>query len=1068
MSELLVYKASAGSGKTFTLAVEYIKLLILNPRAYRQILAVTFTNKATAEMKERILSQLYGIQIGDKDSEAYLNRIKEETKRTEQEIREAAGIALGYMLHDYSRFRVETIDSFFQSVMRNLARELELSPNLNIELNNAEVLSDAVDSMIEKLGPTSPVLAWLLDYINERIADDKRWNVSDEVKNFGRNIFDEGYIEKGEGLRQRLRNPDTIKEYRKQLKALETEILEQMKGFYDQFEGELEGHALTADELKNGSRGIGSYFRKLNNGILSNDIRNATVEKCLEDAKHWATKTSPRFADIIDLAKSSLMQILEDAEKLRSKNNLLLNSCRLSLQHLNKVQLLANIDEEVRQLNHDNNRFLLSDTNALLHQLVKDGDSSFVFEKIGTNIRNVMIDEFQDTSRMQWGNFKLLLLEGLSQGADSLIVGDVKQSIYRWRNGDWGILNGLNDRIEHFPIKVKTLATNRRSETNVIRFNNQIFTAAVNYLNEVYKKQLGKDCDDLQKAYADVVQESPRSVQKGYVKATFLEPDEAHDYTDQTLISLGEEVEHLLSSGVRLNNIAILVRKNKSIPRIADYFDKELHYKIVSDEAFRLDASLAICMMIDALRFLSDESNKIARAQLAIAYQNEVLQKNLDWNTLLLLPIENYLPPAFLEKQKELRLMPLYELLEELFSIFKMSHIEEQDAYLFAFFDAVTDYLQSNSSELDGFIRYWDETLCSKTIPSGEVEGIRIFSIHKSKGLEFHTVLLPFCDWKLENETNNQLVWCAPQEAPFNAMDILPINYSTQMAESIYGNDYLLERLQLWVDNLNLLYVAFTRAGKNLIFWCKKGQKGTMSELLANALPQVAAREGDENWDEKEPYENGELCPSKYTGTDKHRPAPPKTSANRLAQKPDKLPVHMESMRHDIEFRQSNRSADFIQGVDEEESDNRFINRGRLLHTLFSAIETEKDIDNAIDQLVFEGIIGKPETEKSIRELTHHAFSLLQVQDWYSGNWHLFNECDIIWQERGELHTRRPDRVMMRGNEIVVIDFKFGKQNKKYNKQVQGYMQLLTRMGYLKENIKGYLWYVEEDLIEKV
>ena len=266
-----------------------------------------------------------------------------------------------------------------------------------------------------------------------------------------------------------------------------------MKGFYDQFEGELEGHALTADELKNGSRGIGSYFRKLNNGILSNDIRNATVEKCLEDAKHWATKTSPRFADIIDLAKSSLMQILEDAEKLRSKNNLLLNSCRLSLQHLNKVQLLANIDEEVRQLNHDNNRFLLSDTNALLHQLVKDGDFLFsCFEK-DRNQHPQCHD--RRVSRHQpdaMGNFKLLLLEGLSQGADSLIVGDVKQSIYRWRNGDWGILNGLNDRIEHFPIKVKTLATNRRSETNIIRFNNQIFTAAVNYLNEVYKNSWAK------------------------------------------------------------------------------------------------------------------------------------------------------------------------------------------------------------------------------------------------------------------------------------------------------------------------------------------------------------------------------------------------------------------------------------------------------------------------------------------------------------------------------------------------------------------------------------------------
>lgn len=284
--ELLVYKASAGSGKTFTLAVEYIKLLILNPRAYRQILAVTFTNKATAEMKERILSQLYGIWTEDPDSDAYLKRIIEETGKQTDEIRKSAGIALSYMLHDYSRFRVETIDSFFQSVMRNLARELELSPNLNIELNNSEVLSDAVDSMIEKLAPTSPVLAWLLNYIDERIADDKRWNVSEEVKSFGRNIFDEGYIEKGEGLRQKLiENPEIIKNYRRELKEMETEALEQMKGFYDQFEGELDGHALTADDLKNGSRGIGSYFRKLNNGILGDDIRNTTVEKCLSDER---------------------------------------------------------------------------------------------------------------------------------------------------------------------------------------------------------------------------------------------------------------------------------------------------------------------------------------------------------------------------------------------------------------------------------------------------------------------------------------------------------------------------------------------------------------------------------------------------------------------------------------------------------------------------------------------------------------------------------------------------------------------------------------------------------------
>ena len=867
--ELLVYKASAGSGKTFTLAVEYIKHLIINPRAYRQILAVTFTNKATAEMKERILTQLYGIWKGAPSSEAYLERIKNYKLKikgeggdrlTDGEIRQRAGMALQYMLHDYSRFRVETIDSFFQSVMRNLARELELSPNLNIELNNSEVLSDAVDSLIEKLTPTSPVLAWLLDYIDERIRDDKRWNVSNEVKSFGRNIFDESYIERGEKLRQCLRTPNTLKLYRDVLRDMETEALEQMKSFYDQFEGELEGHALTPEDLKGGARGIGSYFRKLRDGRLSDkDVLNATLQNSLADAKNWATKTSSRKDDIICLAKTSLIPLLQEAERMRPQRNRTLNSCRLSLQHLNKLQLLNHIDEEVRTLNREHNRFLLSDTNALLHKLVREGDSSFVFEKIGANIRNVMIDEFQDTSRMQWDNFRLLLLEGLSQGADSLIVGDVKQSIYRWRNGDWGILNSLGNKelnLNSFPVRVETLKTNRRSETNIIRFNNQVFTAAIDYLNALHLNELKEDCLPLKRAYADVVQESPKSTEYGYVKATFLEPDDEHNYTEQTLLALGEEVQRLLEEGVTLNDITILVRKNKNIPPIADYFDKELHLSVVSDEAFRLDASLAICMLMDALRCLSNPENKIAEAALM---ENYKLQMTNDEQSGFI--IATPLPETFTSRRETLRLMPLYELLEELFSIFGMSRIEKQDAYLFSFFDAVTEYLQSNSSELASFIRYWDETLCSKTIPSGEMNGIRILSIHKSKGLEYHTVLLPFCDWKLENETNNQLVWCAPPEEPYNAISLVPVNYSTTMAESIYRQDYLHERLQLWVDNLNLLYVAFTRAGKNLILWSRKEQKGTMSELLANTLPHIA-KDGAGSWDEEASiYENGKICP---------------------------------------------------------------------------------------------------------------------------------------------------------------------------------------------------------------
>ncbi|WP_373829149.1 3'-5' exonuclease, partial [Bacteroides heparinolyticus] len=590
--------------------------------------------------------------------------------------------------------------------------------------------------------------------------------------------------------------------------------------------------------------------------------------------------------------------------------------------------------------------------------------------------------------------------------------------------------------------------------------------------NTLHLNELNEECYPLKQAYADVMQESPKAEAHGYVKVSFLEPDEEHDYTEQSLLAMGTEVQRLLEEGIQPNDITILVRKNKNIPLIADYFDKELQLPVVSDEAFRLDASLAICMLIDALRYLSNPEDRVSSASLIANYKLQILKEennpSFHLDTLLTEQPELQLPKTFISRLETLRLMPLYELLEELFSIFDMGRIEQQDAYLFFFFDAVTEYLQSNSSDLDSFIRYWEETLCSKTIPGGEMDGIRILSIHKSKGLEFHTVLIPFCDWKLENETNNQLVWCTPPEAPYNAISLVPVNYSSTMAESVYRQDYLHERLQLWVDNLNLLYVAFTRAGKNLILWSKNGQKGTVSELLANTLPHIANND-EGSWDEETAvYENGRISPSTLTKADSLHNVQDRSVINKFSQKAVKLPIHMESMLHDIEFRQSNRSADFIAGIDEAESDRRFINRGRLLHTLFSAIETEKDIDNAISRLVFEGIIGQTETEKEIRALTARAFSLPQIKDWYSGTWQLFNECDIIWQENGILRTRRPDRVMMRNEEIIVVDFKFGKPNKKYNKQVKDYMQLLARMGYASNKIEGYLWYVEEEIIEKV
>ncbi len=1063
--ELLVYKASAGSGKTFTLTVEYIAKLINDTSSYRHILAVTFTNKATTEMKERILSQLYGIWNNESESDAYFNEVKKRITLPDGEIRKRAGEALFNIIHDYNYFRVETIDSFFQSVIRNLARELGLNLNLNVELNNKEVLSESVDSLIEKLSPDSHILRWLLDYIHEKIQDERYWNISQEVKSFGNNIFDEKYIELGKVLREKMRNPQFIANIKKELVAIRTEALEQMKGFYDQFHSILSQNGLTVDDLAYKATGIASYFNKLNNGELLNETLNTRAQNCLNNASAWSTKKAPNKDQIIQLAEQRLIPLLQDAEEFRNKNNIIVQSCTLSLAHLNQLQLLNSINEEVQNQNRKNNRFLLSETNALLHDIIKEEDSSFVFEKIGSNIKHVMIDEFQDTSRMQWDNFQILLMEGLSQGYDSLIVGDVKQSIYRWRNGDWTLLNNLGVEKFPYPIRIETLKTNRRSESNIISFNNHFFIKAVNYLNTIYTEELGEDCQPLLSAYSDVIQESPKKEKKGFVKASFIDSKESdYSYEELTIHQMREQIDELVAKGVQLKDIAILVRKNKAIPPIADYFQKETHYTIVSDEAFQLKASIAINVLIDAIRFLVNPENTIVRAQLLVTYQNKVKNEALDLDTLLSNDAEFYLPNDFLDQKDELKLMPLYELLEQLYNLFNLDKLANQEAYLFSFFDAVSHYLESNSSDLGLFIQYWDEILSLKTIPSGDIDGIRILSIHKSKGLEFHTVLIPFCDWNLEVESpTGNLIWCAPEYEPFNHLDIVPINYSSRMSESIYKDDYLEERLHLWIDNLNILYVAFTRAGKNLILWGQQNKKNTVSELLIETLSslQIGTESSSTYWNNEENiFTYGKVCSSQSETTNKE-------STNPITQTKNPINITMQSMVPNIQFRQSNRSADFIEEAGgETELSSQFIDRGQLLHTLFSEIKTLEDIEPAITKLLFEGIIESVEEEEKIRKITQEAFNQPIVKEWFSDQWNILNESAILFKSKDTYQQRRPDRVMIKNDQVVVIDFKFGQPHKKYNSQIKEYINLLIAMGY--SNVKGYIWYVLNKQIEEI
>ena len=381
MKALTVYKASAGSGKTFTLATEYIKLLVKNPMSYRTILAVTFTNKATEEMKMRILSQLYGIWKQLPDSSDYMEHIVKSTGFSESQVSRQAGEALHQLLHNYSYFRVETIDTFFQSVLRNLARELDLTANLRIGLNDNQVEEQAVDQLIDSLTHTDVLLQWILKYIMETISDNHSWNIIGQVKQFGRTIFRDYYKEKSGELNKVITQKDFLPNYMSQLRQIRSDALQHMKEIGDHFFDVLASEGLSETDLSYGKTGVASFFRKLQNGQFDEGIIGSRVIDCKDDASKWCPKKSSRAEFIQSLADSTLMPILEQAIAEQPLQWKLYKSSDLTLRHLNQLRLLDSIEQKVRMMNDEANRFLLSDTQQLLHSLIKDSDSPFIFEK---------------------------------------------------------------------------------------------------------------------------------------------------------------------------------------------------------------------------------------------------------------------------------------------------------------------------------------------------------------------------------------------------------------------------------------------------------------------------------------------------------------------------------------------------------------------------------------------------------------------------------------------------------------------------------------------------------------
>ena len=1075
-SQLTVYKASAGSGKTFTLAREYMTMVIANPMSYRTILAVTFTNKATEEMKVRILGQLYGIAHQLPDSAQYLQQISAALPHLSiPQIEQNAKKALDLLIHNYNYFRVMTIDTFFQSVLRNLARELDLTANLRIGLNDKQVEEQAVDDLIESLENTDKLLFWIMDYIKENISDDKSWNVIGQIKEFGLNIFRDYYKEQADALSELMDQEGFFEAFKAKMKEIKAKAIDQFESIASTFFDALDEGGFTYDDLAGKQKGIWSYFNKLRQGKYGDkDLLNKTLADCLADPKKWVKQSDVKAqSPIYQCVETTLHRLLVLSEESRPKLARMYKSAELTMRHLNQLRLLGSIDRKVRELNDDANRFLLSDTQTLLHSLIQDNDSPFIFEKIGTQLEHVMIDEFQDTSTIQWKNFKVLLEETMSrEDAGNLIVGDVKQSIYRWRSGDWRLLNNIGEQFEgtHHDLDIETLDTNYRSDRNVVSFNNAFFVEAAQQEYDALRENTPEEAEQLKNAYADVEQKVPDSKPaQGYVEIKLLKTQDDGDGDRMMKLCL-ETVDDLTRRGVPTNRIAILVRTNGQIQSIAEYFMNHSDYEMVSDEAFRLDASQAVNTLVAALRHLLHPDDAITQATLQ-KYIDQYLKEDES------LADDNQSPAAskmdfFSSNRQQLLETPLYDLVERVFNELRMGEIDDmrqQSAYVCAFYDKLNAFLADNSSDIEAFLQEWDNELHKKSIHSDSEDGIRMLTIHKSKGLEYDTVIMPYCDWQLEKFST---IWCKPQEAPYNELPLAPVDFSAgMMQQSIYEADYHREHLQNMVDNLNLLYVAFTRASHNLYVFGKRGKAGTRSYLIERALPKVAealgsgptpcqlegtqldSKTGDVDFSYGEPVASEEKK---------------KKASQNIFEKPSTpIPVSIHVNAAMPEFRQSIKSRDFIEGDEEEEQQKHYIKMGTVLHALFSTIHTRHDIDGALKELELDGVlydenISRDKVEAMIRKRLESP----KVSDWFSDRWRVFNECSILQVEDGVTTEHRPDRVMQDDKETVVVDFKFGKPKPQYHQQVKEYMELLSSMGH--QNVRGYLWYVYPNKIVEV
>lgn len=1039
MSRSIIYRSSAGSGKTFTLIYSFLKILLgdagrYNPNIYKQILAITFTNKAANEMKSRLVEDLSKIALG-KNQETIFIKIKEELKLSDEEIQLRAKDSLEKILQNYGHLNILTIDSFFQSIIRSFSKELGLPLNYKIEMQLSFVQEAIVLGLYETALENKGLFKVLLDYAIDQVKEGNSWNFEKSIVDFASNMFK---VEANSSYYTEEEIKAIVNKLRKERKDYFDKVASLAKTCLEKLPSNLqeEDFAFTGEYIKN--------LRKL----VSLDSDGEMLKKLtsVKDLKRFRKNISGEYPYA---QKSTKKQEIEDYFQHTQEERCLLEesisfshlkiptTANLILRNFYQVGLLQFLKFELAKYREENDTLLISDLTTFINKMIEDEDIPFIYEKRGSQFQYLLFDEFQDTSLQQWQNIFPLVEHILSQARSNetkvMLVGDAKQSIYRWRKGEIGlILNDAPQSLNDYGLKIENLNENYRSLENIISFNNCLFEQIKNnYLTT----------GDIENLLSDVKQSVGKdSHLKGYVEVNIIEDTEESKWKDVVLERVFEDILSLTREyKYRYTDICLLVRSNKEGNRLANYL-MDNNIPCSSPDSVFLKDGISVKFILSVLKYINNSLDTLAYTEMAyflyimgkiekdkvedvfIAHKDKLLQQ---------------LYPIFFESIRRYKSTEISTLIYRVTALFDIQ--DKSDVFWMQLLTSVQDLERSQPSNITNFFEWWEKDGNVIKVSSGDSDAIQIMTIHKSKGLQFPIVIIPDGSWEYKPKTNS-IEWLEiEEENPFGVKGSFPVSISGALESSFFDVSYEQERQSTFIDNINLLYVALTRPEDQLyIYMPQKPTKNTLGEILLPCLE--GGMEALKLEEDTGRYFMGEKVINQRTS--KREESDLKTSIVSLNGM-----ISNEAVNLNLK-----RSANTIYNEAQE--------KGIILHEVLQKV-------NFKDANWKKGISKSQRYRKwlpIIESVLEEYNSNAMVNSWYGEKTKHYTERDIYFENQ----YLRPDRVVMmpEENKVVVIDYKTGEKREQHAKQVKNYMNALKSIE--QSEVKGFLVYVDPLEIEEV